>query len=112
MLTGYQCETIAYLGDGEIICRECAIAETSALTIEKVDMGLSNSSDLRPLSRHSVDESSSEQTWGYAAQLVREFNEKYPGFRLTPTHEDRLTARWADRHPVNETCGACGEEIV
>jgi len=112
MLTGYQCETIAYLGDGEIICRECAIAETSALTIEKVDMGLSNSSDLRPISRHSLDESSGEQTWDYASEHVREFLAGHPAVVLTPHQEDYLIDRWSGRHPVNETCGSCCEEIV
>jgi len=112
MLTGYQCEIVAYLGDGEIICHSCAVSRHSSVAIEKVDMGLSNGTDLSPISRHSLDESSGEQTWDYAAQRVRDFNEEHPAFRLTPTHEDRLTDRWADRHPVNETCGSCCEEIV
>jgi len=112
MLTGYQCEIVAYLGDGEIICHACAVSRHSTVAIEKVDMGLSNGTDLRPIIRYSLDESSVGMTWEYASEHVREFLAGHPAVVLTPHQEDRLIDRWSNRHPVNETCGSCCEEIV
>ena len=44
MLTGYQCETVAYYprDSGTFLCRDCAVRRTSSVTVDKVDLGLDN----------------------------------------------------------------------
>jgi len=72
MLTGYQCETIAYIvaDAGEIICRGCAEDTYSTLCLDKLDRGLScgASGVLDPLIRYSVDEISGERASEYASE--------------------------------------------
>lgn len=60
MLTGYQCETVAFTLDGSIICPDCAVKATSAVTVAKAERGLSIGFDLGALSRYSLDEYISE----------------------------------------------------
>lgn len=125
MLSGYQCEIIAYVGDGEIICRKCAVAQESSVTIEKLDAGLSACTDLSPLIRYSVDEMSGERQYEWARERARDFSESHPvladklGVRdfgasfLTDVRERnlwRLYDRLAEKAP-GECCGNCGEEL-
>lgn len=69
MLTGFQCETVAFTKDGAIICPDCAVKATSALTVAKAEQGFDHGGgDLRPLSRYSLDEYTSETAWEYASE--------------------------------------------
>ena len=85
MLTSYQCETVAFTLDGEIICPDCAVKATSAITVAKAERGLDNGGgDLRPLSRYALDEYLSESSWDI---------------------EDE------DEAAESEPCGHCGRDI-
>jgi hypothetical protein len=63
MLTGYQCEVVAYTVDesGSIICRECAVKRTSSITIDKAELGLTTSVKVDQWIRYSLDELSAER---------------------------------------------------
>ena len=97
MLTGYQCETVAFTFNGEIICPDCAVAATSAITVAKAERGLAHGfSDLSPLSRYSLDEYASESAWEYASQEAEEG---------TPEFDEIF-----ERASI-QSCGDCGREI-
>lgn len=118
MLTGYQCETIAFTHNGEILCPDCAVEETSAITVAKAERGLAHGGgDLSPLSRYGLDEHTGERTWEEASERVGRFQDEHPDIwgLLEAVHgnalEWRLTDRRAERHAWVETCGSCGREI-
>ena len=97
MLTGYQCETVAFAFNGDIICPDCAVVATSAITVSKAERGLSHGGgDLSALSRYSLDEYTSETAWEYASQ---EHEEGTPEW-------DALYER-ASVQP----CGDCGRDL-
>lgn len=53
MLTGYQCQVVAFVGDGYIICPECAyergVEAGDEDTRAKAELGLKNALDLSPM---------------------------------------------------------------
>jgi len=117
MLTGFQCETIAFYppDSGEFLCVDCAVAEYGALAVSKSEDGIG---PISPVSRYSLDEISSERTWEYAREHVGEFLDRHPALDGSSrehigygTLEDRLTDHYAERHTVNETCGGCCCEL-
>ncbi len=128
MLTGYQCEIVAYLGDGEIICRECAAQDYSELTLEKVDLGLTNVSELRPLIRYNVDELNGERAYEDARERLEDYagivgatwatvqawgqydKETSQDPRSKYNRYHRLLEKLAENAP-GETCGACCAEL-
>lgn len=70
MLSGFQIERIAYLGEGEVICRDCAIAQLEEPVADELDATttwmdddeiIETATDLRPLSRYEVDEGWAEE---------------------------------------------------
>lgn len=116
MLSGYQCEVIAYVTDGDIICRECAAEDYSELTLDKLEQGLTcvATGHLSPLIRYQVDEL--DRSYEYAEERVREFVGDHPALFSTDTEGwlgrfNQLVDRWAQRHPVPECCGSCGKEL-
>lgn len=117
MLTGYQCEIVAYLSEHEFLCRDCAASETSALTVEKAELGLANSGGLDPIIRYVLDEHNSQRVYEYASEKVTDFQYDHPELaKLLMSARDsewRLTDRIADRmgETYNETCGSCGEPL-
>ena len=124
MLSAHGAEVIAYVGDGYIICRDCAIKRTSTLTIDKVDAGLSNGSGgLSPLIRYTIQTENGERIWEEAEERVREFERRHPtwlGVLADVTDEKRGMLRWrlvdrvAERMPEDvygEHCEDCGEFI-
>jgi hypothetical protein len=126
MLTAYQCETIAFATDGEIICRDCAIARFGEIRIVTAERGLNEYGDLTPLIRYSVDELSGEQQYESAEERLRDFVGDHPAFasclfELAGDTVQALRFQWtsgayrlldklAEKVP-GETCGQCGEEI-
>lgn len=69
MLTTYQAETVAFILNGRIVCPDCAVRATSALTVAKAKRGdLSRGHDPTPLSRYSLHEFVSAAVWDYASQ--------------------------------------------
>lgn len=96
MLTGYQCEVVAYQHNGEIVCRECAVDATSSVTVDKAERGLTTSHDLSPLIRYSLDEYTSENAWEYASQEYEEGTAEFD--------------KAVEDYP-NESCGSCGKEL-
>jgi hypothetical protein len=67
MLTSSQCETVAFITDGEIICRDCALRNYGELRVNAAECGLEAiAGDLSPLIRYSVDELSGERQYEYA----------------------------------------------
>lgn len=100
MLTAHQCEIIAYIGDGEIICRECAVAQESTVTIEKLDAGLSACTSLQPLIRYEVDEYNSERAHEYVEYELG----------LTWSDDPDAYDKAFEDYP-KECCGSCGAEL-
>lgn len=117
MLTGYQCEIVAYLSDYEYLCRDCAASETSALTVEKADLGLANSGGLDPIIRYLLDEYNSERLYEYASEKVTRFKRDHPELaKLLMSARDaewQLIDRISDRtgDTYDERCGSCGERL-
>jgi hypothetical protein len=121
MLDARQAETIAYIGDGEIICRQCAIDNWGALTISKLDEGLWSRADgeLSPLSRYDVDTYNSERAgfpndYGYEIAVADDmthsvFNES--GELIAGPFDCEWAAEEAIYELVRECCGECGEVI-
>jgi hypothetical protein len=121
MLSGYQCEAVAFIAeDGcEYLCRSCAEAETSALTVEKAERGLTNAYGLRGIIRYEVDTWDGERTWEAAQERVDSFASDHPAIFEALVENDRnvewrLTDRIADRlgDTFHERCGQCGEPLA
>lgn len=56
MLSAYSATVVAYVTDGEIICRECALDRYGELEVNMVDTGIDDSlSELSPLCRYDLD---------------------------------------------------------
>jgi hypothetical protein len=126
MLTAYQCETIAFVTDGEILCRDCAIARFGEIRIVTSERGLNEYGDLSPLIRYEIDSMSGEEQYERAEERLRDFAEDHPAFtsclfELTGDTAHTLRFQWAhgayrlidklaEKVP-GETCGQCGEEI-
>ena len=112
MLSGYQCEIIAYIGDGEIICRDCAAKDYSELTLDKLDAGIScvASGHISPLIRYSVDEL--DRSYEYAEERWDEFQRDHPAlYEALDVPDWRVIDRRAEKHPCPECCGSCGKPL-
>ena len=97
MLTGYQCETVAFTLDGSIICPDCAVKATSAITVAKAERGLDHGFDLNALSRYSLDEYVGESASEYVSE---EHEEGTPEW-------DAAFEQATDEYP----CDHCGRDI-
>jgi len=111
MLTGYQCEVVAFIGDGEFVCYDCAHKALDEGTFARAERGLG---DLSPVIRYSLDEYNSERVYEEAEQQLVERVEN--GDLPNPaTQEERWSALEAIVEELgdsyNETCGQCGEVI-
>lgn len=98
MLTGYQCEVVAYALNGEILCPECAAKETSQVTLDKAERGLSTGADISPWIRYELDEYISSQAEEFAHEQADE--DDVDGWQAA-----------YDAAPDYEPCGSCGREI-
>lgn len=113
MLTGYQAEIVAFIGDGEFVCYDCAHKALDAGEFAAAENGLGS---LSPVSRYSVDEIDGERTWEAAEDRVREFEDRHPLLAhvvLNDNNRWRLVDRIADKlgDTFNERCGECGEVL-
>jgi hypothetical protein len=116
MLTGYQCEVVAYYppDSGEYVCPDCArkIAGTE-IAFAKAERGMADWL-LQPVIRYSMDESNGERVYEYADQLARDWEMAHPGLAellLNEQNRWRLIDWLADRleDVLAERCGECGE---
>lgn len=120
MLTAYQAETVAFSGDGELVCYDCVKAELDEVAFAKAEDGLHHT--YSPLCRFTVDEYDGERIWEKATQRVDDFVADHPVLAdlllKDPTdeygHRRDWTWRLVDRVTENlgdafkETCGNCG----
>ena len=114
MLTGYQCEVVAFIAEGGFICSKCAHEALDAGEFARSERGLG---DLSPVIRYSLDEDEGEMQWENAREHVSEFEDDHPGLDLSVKHGwgtvfDHLVDHYAESHPYHETCEECGEEIA
>jgi hypothetical protein len=63
VLTASQCETVGAIGDGEIICLECARYVHGGLAVDRAREGLTTGADISLLSRYEADEWASNDAW-------------------------------------------------
>lgn len=83
MLTATQCEIVAYVTDGEIVCRDCLVARYSTVFVERLDAGIGGSThDISPLIRYEVDTLSGERIWEAAEERVSDFEANHPELAL------------------------------
>lgn len=128
MLTGYQCEIVAFIGDGEIICRDCAHRALDEGQFARSERGLG---ELSPLIRYSIDELNGERAYEAAEERLRDFVDDHPAFSRCLFEEGQDLGDgfvWRHRWSTNgyraldhlvekfgntyaERCGDCGEEI-
>ena len=102
MLTGYQCETVAYIGDGFVVCRECAVKQSSELSIEKADRGLVNTSGLDPISRFSA-----EEEWSFEGLYCEDCGTEI----VEPSIEEEEESDEDDPRPKCSECGGPGNPL-
>jgi hypothetical protein len=102
MLTSYQVETVAFVTDGGIICRDCAIRQYGEYGVAALEEGIAEflPSDVSPLIRYELDTLLSEQANEYA-------NEEVGGY---DDHEDDWNTAY-DNAPDSYPCDECGGEI-
>ena len=100
MLTASQCEVVAAILHGEIICLSCAASETSALTIQKAEAGHAHGGgDLSLLIRYELDEYNGQLASEHADEEVGDYSDNPDAW-----HEA------FDNYPA-ECCGSCGTEL-
>ncbi|MDF2753398.1 MAG: hypothetical protein K0S82_1781 [Gaiellaceae bacterium] len=80
MLTAYQAETIAFVGEGEIVCYDCVEKETGELGLEQADRGLHHT--YSPLCRYSIDEHNGERTYEEAEERLNDWVADHPELAL------------------------------
>jgi hypothetical protein len=95
MLTGYQCEIVAVMGDGGFTCRDCAIAEHGEFTVTDAENG-TGCGDLQAVIRYTLDEYASESLWEYLAQ----------------EHEGEDLQKAFDEADPEVPCDSCGENLL
>lgn len=113
MLTASQCEIVAYVTDGEIVCRDCLVARYSTVFVERLDAGIGGSThDISPLIRYEVDNLSSERIWEAAEERVDRFADDHPAIFQAVEAEhgrwrivDRVAENLGDAY--GEHCGEC-----
>lgn len=120
MLSGYQCQVVAFAYNGEYICRECASKATSSVTLEKAERGLATSYDISPIIRYELDELNGQRAYEHAEERAREWEQDHPVLALHLLYIDgtterktdyyRLIDRLAEKSP-SECCDDCGEEL-
>lgn len=94
MLTAYQCETVAYVTDGAIICPSCAVKRYTTVGVERIDAGL-GIADVSPLCRYTLDEHNGSNASQYATETC--------DYQTNP----ELWQKVYDEYP-SEHCDDCG----
>jgi hypothetical protein len=110
MLTASQCEVIAFVTNGEILCRDCAKAKFGEIRIVSCEEGLNRYGDLTPLSRYEVEEFDRQRIYDAAQEQYE--NERPKG--TTQAEEWREIERLVEalEDAYTERCGACGEVLA
>lgn len=101
MLTAYQCETVAFVTDGGIICRDCATAKFGEMGTAALEEGIAEfvPQDVSCLIRYELDTIIGE----YAAERANEEGDWV-------ADPDAWDARY-EAAPDFYTCDSCGGEI-
>lgn len=105
MLTATQVETVAFVTDGGIICRDCAESRFGELGVAAIEEGIAEflPQDVSPLIRYELDNLVGELAWDYAAQDVDE----------NDPEADRIIERKADEiADEGYACDDCGRAIT
>ncbi len=100
MLTAHQCEIVAFVTDGGIICRDCAVSRFGEMGVAALEEGLAEflPQDVSPLIRYEVDT--------YAGELASEHADEVVSYDDDP---ERWNAEY-DGYP-GVTCDDCCEVI-
>ncbi len=120
MLTGYQCEVVAFQTDGALICPECATKRYGEARVAATERGLGYG-DISPLIRYSLDEWEGERVYELARERLSDFVFDHPHlaslFGVTPnssgSNEWRVLDKLAERFEElgKEHCEDCGEAL-
>lgn len=113
MLTGYQCEVVAFIGEGEFICYNCAQKALDAGEFAQSELGLGS---LSPVIRYSLDEFNGERVYEAAEEAYEERAEN----GTAPVDDDGTPLeKWRAIDVIAEEledayaecCSECGEVI-
>ena len=88
MFTYYQAETIAYMTEGAIICKDCAVKRYTTVGVAKIDAGIYHNPDISPLCRMSIEENSNvwkgecanEEVGQWSTDNAAEWDEAYDSY--------------------------------
>lgn len=107
MLTASQCEIVAFVTDGGIICRDCATARYGEMGVAAIEEGLAEflPRDVSPLIRYELDT--------YIGELASEHASEYcDEHGVEPGEYDRVWDREYDNYLTEYPCDGCGEGCV
>lgn len=113
MLTASQVETVAFITDGGIICRDCAIRRFGEMGVAAMEEGIAEflPQDVSPLIRYELDTLIGENASEYATETVG----PWPSSVLHMSQaEEALADEWQeafDSYPDEYPCDNCGEGI-
>ncbi len=101
MLTSHQCETVAIVSNGGIICLDCAKSEHGELAINALEEGLEEfvPQDVSALIRYSLDEYVSENAAERASEDI--------DYDVDPEGWQKAFDEACDEYP----CDSCGRDI-
>lgn len=72
MLSGYQCETVAFATDGGYVCHGCLTAELGEIAVTRIENGLDHS-DIAPVIRYHLDEQDAIEADAFLEYLQQEY---------------------------------------
>lgn len=105
MLTASQCEIVAFVTDGGIICRDCAVRRYGEMGVAALEEGIAEflPQDVSPLIRYELDTYVGELASEHADEYVLEHD-------IEPSEHDAVWEREYDSYP-GYPCDDCGSEI-
>lgn len=103
MLTGYQCEVVAFVSDGGFICYDCAHKSLDRGMLERSELGLGS---ISPVIRYSLDEYNAEVVYEAARENLEERGIDPSDWKALDDEVEKLGDQF------KEVCGECGEVIA
>jgi hypothetical protein len=99
MLTASQCEIVAFVTDGGIICHDCAVSRFGEMGVAALEEGLAEflPQDVSPLIRYELDSFQGEDLW----ERCREDTET----------DEEAQELFDSRSDEGYPCDECGQEI-
>ena len=115
MLTAHQAETVAFVTDGGIICRDCAEKRFGEMGTAAIEEGFAEfvPSDVSPICRYELDSWAGEIAWENASEIVRndDDGDVTDAERDSKTEDERIEAVFASL-PVEYFCDDCGGDVL